>query len=82
MDRVNEEAVHMTTRSAPAPASTKHGVLYMVGAMFIFSVLNAIVKDITAVYDPIQLVFFRCFFASFPAGLLLTMRGEWMRPSP
>lgn len=82
MGRVNEEAVHMTTRSVSASASTKHGVLYMVGAMFIFSVLNAIVKDVTADYDPLQLVFFRCFFASFPAGILLTLRGEWMRPSP
>ena len=62
--------------------SIKHGVLYMLGAMFIFSVLNAIVKDITIDYDPIQLVFFRCLFASLPMSLLLTMRGEWIQPSP
>lgn len=62
--------------------SVKHGVLYMLGAMFIFSVINAIVKDTTADYGPIQLVFFRCFFASLPTGLLLTMRKEWARPSP
>jgi len=54
----------------------------MLGAMFIFSVLNAIVKDITIDYDPIQLVFFRCLFASLPMSLLLTMRGEWIQPSP
>ena len=64
------------------PQSVKQGVFYMLGAMFIFSVLNAIVKDITIVYDPIQLVFFRCFFASLPTSLLLTMRKEWVRPSP
>ncbi|MBX9786371.1 MAG: DMT family transporter [Alphaproteobacteria bacterium] len=65
-----------------ATQSVKHGVLYMLGAMFIFSVLNAIVKDVTADYDPIQLVFFRCLFASLPTSLLLTMRKEWVRPSP
>src|SRR5476649_2609429 len=63
------------------PTSAKRGILFILGAMLIFSVLNAIIKDTTATYDPIQLVFFRCFFAAFPAGLFLVLRGGWMRPT-
>jgi drug/metabolite transporter (DMT)-like permease len=61
--------------------SAKRGIFFIVLAMFIFSILNAIVKDITAQYDPIQLVCFRCFFASIPAGMFLIFRKGWMRPA-
>lgn len=61
--------------------SIKRGIIYIILAMFIFSVLNAIIKDTTANYNPIQLVFFRCFFAAFPAGAVLMMRGGWMLPA-
>lgn len=61
--------------------SAKRGILFIVLAMLIFSILNAIVKDITVQYDPIQLVFFRCFFAAFPAGAFLLIRKGWIRPS-
>jgi drug/metabolite transporter (DMT)-like permease len=60
----------------------KRGIFFILLAMLIFSILNAIVKDITASYDPLQLVFFRCFFASFPAGILMMLRGGMVRPSP
>jgi drug/metabolite transporter (DMT)-like permease len=60
--------------------SVKKGIFFMLGAMLIFSILNAIIKDTTSLYDPIQLVFFRCFFAAFPAGFLLMFRREWMTP--
>lgn len=61
--------------------SVKRGIFFILLAMLIFSILNAIVKDITVHYDPIQLVFFRCFFAAFPAGILMVLRKGWMRPS-
>lgn len=61
--------------------STKRGIFFIILAMFIFSILNAIVKDTTAQYDPIQLVCFRCFFASFPAGIMLALRKEWRAPA-
>lgn len=61
--------------------SAKRGILFIVLAMFIFSILNAIVKDITVHYDPIQLVCFRCFFAAFPAGAFLIVSKGWVRPS-
>ncbi|OJW54011.1 MAG: hypothetical protein BGO67_08070 [Alphaproteobacteria bacterium 41-28] len=54
----------------------------MVLAMLIFSILNAIIKDTTTQYSPIQLVFFRCFFAAIPAASFLVIRGGWMLPSP
>jgi len=63
------------------PTSSKRGILFILAAMLTFSILNAIVKDTTAKYDPIQLVFFRCFFAAFPAGLFLILRGGWMKPN-
>ncbi len=66
----------------PAYSSAKRGIFFMVLAMLIFSVLNAIIKDTTAHYNSIQLVFFRCFFAAVPAALFLMVRGQWTLPSP
>lgn len=66
----------------PSHSSYKRGIIFMLGAMLIFSILNAIIKDVTASYSPPQLVFFRCFFAAFPAGIFIALRGEWMTPSP
>ena len=62
-------------------SSSKRGIFFMLLAMLIFSILNAIVKDTTSSYDPIQLVFFRCFFAAFPSAIFLVIRGQWMLPS-
>jgi drug/metabolite transporter (DMT)-like permease len=61
--------------------SVKRGILYMLGAMLVFSILNAIVKDTTVRYDPIQLVFFRCFFASLPCAIFMCVKGGWILPS-
>lgn len=61
--------------------SSKRGIMFILFGMFIFSLLNAIVKDIVVEYDALQLVFFRCFFASFPAGIFLILRKGWMYPS-
>jgi drug/metabolite transporter (DMT)-like permease len=61
--------------------SPRRGLFFILLAMFIFSVLNALIKEAVVRYDPIQLVFFRCFFAAFPALFFLIYRKEWMRPS-
>lgn len=61
--------------------SAKRGIFFILLAMFTFSVLNAIIKDTVVQYPPIQLVFFRCFFAIFPAGLMILMRQRWVLPS-
>ena len=57
--------------------STQKGILFMVMGMLAFSILNAIVKDVTNDYHPIQVVAFRAFFASFPCAIALTLRREW-----
>ncbi len=63
-------------------SSVKRGIFFMILAMLIFSILNAIIKDTTAYYNPIQLVFFRCFFAAIPAAAFLIIRRQWAIPSP
>jgi len=61
--------------------SVKRGIFFLILGMLIFSLLNAIVKGTTAHYGPVQLVFFRCFFAIVPAGIVLTTRGLWSFPT-
>lgn len=67
--------------SHSVPPSVKRGIIYILSAMLTFSILNAIIKDTTANYDPVQLVFFRCFFAAIPSGLFLILRGGWLKPT-
>ncbi len=66
----------------PSISSSKRGIFFLLTAMLIFSLLNAAVKEITVRYDPLQLVFFRCFFAAIPAALFLMTHKGWMLPSP
>lgn len=68
--------------SQTSHTSAKRGIFFIILAMLIFSILNAIVKDTASYYDPIQLVFFRCFFAALPAAAFLMVRKEWAYPSP
>ncbi len=67
--------------SQTSSSSTKRGIFFIILGMLIFSVLNAIVKDTTSQYDPIQLIFFRCFFAVIPSVIFLIARGGWMVPT-
>src|SRR5437016_4749257 len=62
--------------------SAKQGIFFMLFAMFIFSLLNAIIKDSITHYHPIQLVFFRCFFAAIFLSVFLILRRAWVIPSP
>lgn len=63
------------------PSQTRRGILFLISGMLVFSCLNALVKGGTAQYHPCQLVFFRCFLASFPAGIFLLLRRGWSPPS-
>lgn len=60
--------------------SRKRGIFFILLAMLIFALLNAIIKDSTAHYHPIQIVFFTCFFSAVPAACFLIIRGEWLLP--
>ena len=59
----------------------RRGIFFLMMALFIFSLLNALVKDAVSQYNPIQLVFFRTLFAALPSGIFLLMRGR-VFPSP
>jgi len=67
----------MSLLSSPA----KRGIFFIVLAMLIFSLLNAIIKGTTHQYNPLQLVFFRCFVAAFAPLIFLFTRGGWMQPT-
>lgn len=68
----------MQETSIPSP---RRGLFFILLAMFIFSVLNALIKEAVVRYDPLQLVFFRCFFAAFPAAIFMVYRKAWIRPT-
>jgi hypothetical protein len=44
----------------------RSGILYMVGAVFVFSAVNALVKWEAARYPLDEVVFFRCLFSLIP----------------
>lgn len=61
--------------------SATRGIVFIILGMLIFSVLNAIIKGTTTHYGPVQLTFFRCFFAALPAGVFLFLRSDRRMPS-
>lgn len=61
--------------------SARRGIFFIILGMLIFSVLNAIIKGTTSHYGPVQLTFFRCFFAALPAGIFLFLRNQRRMPS-
>lgn len=61
--------------------SLRLGVVFMLAGMFIYASLNAMVKDFVFDFNLVQLVFFRCLFASIPIGVILTLRKKWMLPT-
>lgn len=66
--------------SSATTASPRKGVIYMILAMVVFSILNAIIKDANDTFHPVQLVFFRCFFAIVPCGVVLLSRKQLTIP--
>lgn len=65
----------------PPRSSYKRAIFFIVLAMFVFSLLNAIVKETIPQYSPVQLAFFRFFFAAFPSAFFILARGLRIRPS-
>lgn len=53
----------------------RRGILYMVGAVFVFSVLNAAIKWMVASYPVPEVVFIRCLFALIPCFVLVAISG-------
>ena len=74
----------MTMSSAPQKQTNTflgRGIFFMLLAMCLFSVLNAVIKGTISQYHPIQLTFFRCFVAVVPPALFLAFRGvKWSLP--
>lgn len=60
--------------------SSRRGILFLIAAMLIFSLMNALIKGQTSYYPPLQLVFFRCFFATIPAAACLIYQRKWESP--
>jgi drug/metabolite transporter (DMT)-like permease len=81
-----EAAAEPTSLAAPArfamPVPSREeiraGIVYMVAAVFFFSVINALVKWEQARYPLDEVVFFRCAFSLFPC-LVLVMRSGGLR---
>ncbi len=75
------EAARPSARFAmpvPSREEIRAGILYMVAAVFVFSVINALVKWETASYPLDEVVFFRCAFSLLPC-LVLVMRSGGFR---
>ena len=67
----------MSSFSMPVPSreETRRGIAYMVGAVFVFAVVNALVKWEIALYPLSEVVFFRCLFALVPCVVLVATHG-------
>ena len=50
----------------------RQGILYMLSAVFIFCLVNAIAKDTIAQYPPVEVLFFRFLGALLPSWFLLS----------
>lgn len=56
-------------------AQTRIGVFYMVVAIFMFSTVNAVVKDVMSAYPLMQIIFLRFFFALLPCCFMVYQSG-------
>lgn len=54
---------------------TRIGVFYMAIAIFMFSTVNAVVKDVMGVYPLMQIIFLRFFFALLPCSFMVYQNG-------
>lgn len=59
----------------PDREEIRKGIFYMVAAVFMFSMVNALVKWQVATYPVNEVVFFRCFFALAPCAVLVATHG-------
>ena len=63
---------HMPT---PTQDEVRRGIAYMIVSVFIFAIVNALVKWLVADYPVTQVVFFRCVFALVPCIVLVPTHG-------
>jgi drug/metabolite transporter (DMT)-like permease len=59
----------------PSREEIRTGILYMVGAVFVFAMINALVKWESARYPLNEVVFFRCLFSLVPCLALVATSG-------
>lgn len=55
---------------------SSQGILLMLCAIFIFSCVNLIVKNVTQRYPVIEVVFFRCLFMLIPVSISILRKGK------
>src|ERR1700693_4318686 len=59
----------------PSREEVRADILYMMGSVFVFSLINALVKWEAARYPLAEVVFFRCAFSLVPCVALLAASG-------
>lgn len=63
------------TMPTPTRSEIRRGIGWIIGAVFVFAVVNALVKWQVATYPVGQVVFFRCWFALVPVAFLVASHG-------
>mgnify|MGYP001552443889 CR=1 FL=1 len=63
------------TMPVPTRDEVRRGILYMIAAVFVFSLVNAAVKLSVAELPISEVIFFRCLFAMLPCSLLVMTHG-------
>lgn len=61
----------------PSLDEVRRGIAYMIVSVFIFAVVNALVKWLVADYPVTQVVFFRCVFALVPCMFLVARQRSF-----
>lgn len=59
----------------PTREEMRRGIFYMIAAVFVFAVVNVLVKYEEATYPVTQVVFFRCAFSLIPCSVLIASHG-------
>lgn len=59
----------------PSRDDVKRGILYINGAVLVFSGMNVATKWLVASYPVVEIMFFRCLFALIPCAILVAFRG-------
>lgn len=57
--------------------SARLGIIYMLGAVFLFALVNVVIKWTSARYPVLEVSFFRAVFALIPTGILVALQGGW-----
>lgn len=55
--------------------ATRRGIVLMIAGIFVVSVMDALIKWLTASYPSIQIVMLRCLFGLLPLFVIIALRG-------